>query len=69
MPAKGIGGIEFQCRCFINIKSKIMKQVIALLASVCFTLQTYAQLSMKGTVTDSGHEPLIGAHVLLKNTY
>jgi iron complex outermembrane recepter protein len=69
MPAKGVGGIDFHCRCFINVKMKTMKQVILLLASVCISLQTHAQYSLKGTVTDNEIEPLAGAYVQLKGTY
>jgi iron complex outermembrane recepter protein len=69
MPAKGVGGTEFHCRCFINLKINPMKQVIVLLASVCISLQTHAQYSLKGTVTDGENGPLTGAHVQLKNTY
>ncbi len=47
----------------------MMKQVIALLVSVCLSAQTYAQYSLRGTVTDNTHQPLAGAQVILKNTY
>jgi iron complex outermembrane recepter protein len=46
-----------------------MKQFILLLAYVCLSQLTYAQYFLKGTVTDSHHEPLAGAHVILKDTY
>jgi len=46
-----------------------MKQVIVLLAFVCISMQTQAQLTLKGTVTDSKNGPLTGAHVQLKDTY
>jgi iron complex outermembrane receptor protein len=36
---------------------------------VCVSLQTYAQFSLKGTVTDSKNESLINAHVVINNTY
>jgi iron complex outermembrane receptor protein len=69
MPAKGIGGNDFRCRCFINLKTYTMKQVCILLALVCLSWQTYAQFSLKGTVTGSENETLIGAHVIIYNTY
>ena len=46
-----------------------MKQVIVALASVCISVQTYAQFTLKGKVTDNGNEPLTGAYVQLKNTF
>ena len=47
----------------------MMKQVIVLLVFVCLSAQTYAQYSLRGRVTDNSHQPLAGAHVILKNTY
>jgi hypothetical protein len=47
----------------------MMKQVIALLVFVCLSAQTYAQYSLSGTVTDNSHQPLAGAHVIIKSTY
>ncbi len=61
MPAKGIGGNENRCLGIININSIMMKQVIALLVFVCLSAQTYAQYSLRGTVTDNSHQPLAGA--------
>jgi iron complex outermembrane receptor protein len=46
-----------------------MKQVFAILAIVCFSLQIDAQYSLKGTVTDSVNQPLAGAHVILISTF
>ncbi|MFO7371113.1 MAG: TonB-dependent receptor [Bacteroidales bacterium] len=46
-----------------------MKQVCILLALVCFSWQAHAQFSVKGTVTGHDQEPLIGAHVMITNTY
>lgn len=46
-----------------------MKQVCALLALVCMTLQTLAQCSLKGKVTGSEGELLIGAYVSINRTY
>ncbi len=47
----------------------MMKQVIALLVFVCLSAQTYAQYSLSGKVTDISDQPLVGAHVIIKNTY
>jgi len=69
MPAKGIGGNDIRCRCFINLKTYTMKQVCILLALVCFSWQAYAQFSLKGTVKGHENESLIGAHVIINNTY
>jgi len=46
-----------------------MKQVIAVLASVCLSVQINAQYALKGTVTNGENEPLPGAHVVLQDTY
>jgi iron complex outermembrane receptor protein len=46
-----------------------MKQVMILLAFVCISWQTFAQYSLKGRVTDSGHEALAGAYIKLKDSY
>jgi iron complex outermembrane receptor protein len=69
MPAKGIGGNDVRCRCFINLKTFTMKQVCILLALVSHTGYTYAQNSLRGTVTGTNEESLTGAYVFLKNTY
>jgi iron complex outermembrane receptor protein len=46
-----------------------MKQVCILLALVCISWHTYAQFSLRGTVTAQEHESLVGANVVLNNTY
>lgn len=52
---------------FFNNKSSNL--IIALLLSICFSLQTFAQNKLvSGTVTDPDGKPLIGATVSVKNT-
>jgi iron complex outermembrane receptor protein len=69
MPAKGFGGNEFHCRCFMNLKNITMKQVCILLALAGISCHTHAQFSLRGTVTGTGNESLTGAHVIINNTY
>jgi iron complex outermembrane recepter protein len=69
MPAKGFGGNEFHCRCFMDLNFYTMKQVFILLAFICTSLQLNAQFSLKGKVKGSDNEFLIGAHVIIRDTY
>jgi iron complex outermembrane receptor protein len=69
MPAKGFGGNEVRCRCFINIKTYIMKQVCTLLVLASISCYAHAQISLRGTVTGPDNLRLIGAHVTLNNNY
>jgi iron complex outermembrane recepter protein len=46
-----------------------MKQVCVLLAWLCVSWHAHAQFSLNGTVTDHNNEMLIGAHVVISNTY
>jgi iron complex outermembrane recepter protein len=46
-----------------------MKQVCILLALVCFSGHAGAQFSLRGTVTGTENEALIGAHVIINNSY
>jgi iron complex outermembrane receptor protein len=68
MPAKGSGGNDIRCRCFMNLKTYTMKQVCILFALVCFSWHTYAQFALSGTVKDDENHPLAGAHVVIKDT-
>ncbi|HJZ38739.1 MAG TPA: TonB-dependent receptor [Bacteroidales bacterium] len=45
-----------------------MKQISMFLALFCMALQGNAQFVLKGTVTDTGKNPLTGAHIVLKDT-
>jgi iron complex outermembrane receptor protein len=46
-----------------------MKQVFVLLAWLCVSWHAQAQFSLNGTVTDPKNESLIGAYVVISNTY
>ncbi|MBN1791190.1 MAG: TonB-dependent receptor [Bacteroidales bacterium] len=46
-----------------------MKQVFVLLAWLCVSWHAHAQFSLNGTVTDPKNESLIGAYIVISNTY
>jgi len=46
-----------------------MKQVCILLVLTCIPWHVGAQISLRGTVTTTGNESMIGAHVLLNNSF